>query len=220
MLKTQKHSQSTNFILYSSLFCPYCNIYIYACACVYMLCISYTCCTLYCTIQNSSGVDVSLVYLDDSTYPSSIYHHLSSKLMSVIRTDKPINPATQRTCIDSNTNSPGAGIFLVNPRIITRSPETDMTVWNERCLVLPPTLTATVLRDSIVQVRYETIDGNTQTITLHGELARAAQHEMDHDRGILILDHVTLEELETDDMRRIEGYGHDARMALAYARST
>ena len=95
-----------------------------------------------------------------------------------------------------------------------------MTVWNERCLVLPPTLTTTVLLDSIVHVHYETINGNTHTITLHGELARAAQHEMDHDRGILILDHVTLEELETDDMRRIEGYGHDARMALAYARST
>ena len=55
--------------------------------------------------------------------------------------------------------------------------------------------------------------------TLKGELARALQYdEMDHDRGILILDHVDLESLESSTMKEIEEDGHEQRMALAYSR--
>ncbi|CAJ1964550.1 unnamed protein product [Cylindrotheca closterium] len=110
------------------------------------------------------------------------------------------------------------GTFLLNPRIVARSSELDMQVWNEECLVLPPTFRATVLRDSSVSVEHETLDGNTKIIELSGELARCLQHELDHDRGILITDHVGLNDLESDDMRRIEREGHDRRQALAYSR--
>lgn len=110
------------------------------------------------------------------------------------------------------------GLFLCNPRIIQRSPEVDMNVWTEECLVLPPTFTATTLRDSSITVQYEDLDGETNVKTLKGELARALQHEMDHDRGILITDHVDLNELESSMMRQIEKDGHEKRMALAYSR--
>jgi peptide deformylase len=79
-----------------------------------------------------------------------------------------------------------------------------MLVWTEGCLVLPPEFRATLLRDAEVTIEYESLldddDGDdnimglTKQITLRGELARCAQHEMDHDRGILIVDHVPLEE--------------------------
>jgi peptide deformylase len=110
------------------------------------------------------------------------------------------------------------GRFLVNPRIVARSSEFDMQVWNEECLVLPPTFRATVLRDAAVTVEYETLLGITQTIDLEGELARCLQHELDHDRGILITDHVGFNELESETMRNIEREGHEQRQALAYAR--
>ena len=50
------------------------------------------------------------------------------------------------------------------------------------------------------------------------EQSRCLQHELDHDRGILITDHVGLEELENSVMRTIEAEGHDRRQGLAYSR--
>jgi hypothetical protein len=40
----------------------------------------------------------------------------------------------------------------------------------------------------------------------------------DHDRGVLTLDHISLEEMESDSMRHIENEGHESRMLLAYSR--
>jgi len=51
-----------------------------------------------------------------------------------------------------------------------------------------------------------------------GEQSRCLQHELDHDRGILITDHVGMDELENDSMRMIEAEGHDRRQTLAYSR--
>ena len=110
-------------------------------------------------------------------------------------------------------------ISMVNPKIINRSAETNMKVWQEQCLVLPPTFVATVLRDDWIDVEYYDWKGDLHKTRLRGETARAAQHEMDHDRGILVLDHVGVEEMESGKMRAIESQGHDARMALAYSRA-
>jgi peptide deformylase len=109
--------------------------------------------------------------------------------------------------------------IMINPSIVWRSPEIVAKVWNEQCLVLPPTFTATVLRDSSVDVVYQTIDGEVAKIRLVGEASRCVQHELDHDRGILLTDHVGLEDLENDLMRSIERLGHEERMALAFSRS-
>ena len=119
-------------------------------------------------------------------------------------------------------------MILVNPQIENRSPEVEMRTWGESCLVLPPTFQATVLRDTWVDVSYYDIEamGRTQKkattrslVRLYGEMARAVQHEMDHDRGILVTDHVSLEELESDLMRSIEQPGHEQRMKAAYSRN-
>ena len=115
---------------------------------------------------------------------------------------------------------PLQSLIMVNPQIVQRSPETEMRVWTENCLVLPPTFAATVLRDASITVEYqEAWTGAWKSVTLHGEMARAAQHELDHDRGILVTDHVELSELENYTMRRIETLGHEHRMELAYSRS-
>ena len=125
-----------------------------------------------------------------------------------------------------------SGIFLVNPRIIQRSPESEMLVWTEECLVLPPEFRAILLRDAEVTIEYEVLDleessevcGITKQMTLKGELARCCQHEMQHDRGILIVDHVSLDELLSVNgnpfMAEIENADglHSDRMQYAYSR--
>ena len=50
-----------------------------------------------------------------------------------------------------------------------------------------------------------------------GELSRVFQHEFDHDRGILLLDHISLDEMDSR-MRNIETKGHDERTILAFSR--
>jgi peptide deformylase len=110
-------------------------------------------------------------------------------------------------------------LVMVNPRIVERSLEAEMKVWNERCLVLPPSFTATVLRDAWVEVEYQDPSkGAWRTIRLAGEAARAFQHEYDHDHGILITDHVSFAEMDSDLMARIEADGHTERMRQAYER--
>ena len=142
------------------------------------------------------GIDVSMIFLDDPKHPFS---STKSGLRKVGDIDQ-------------------GGTFLVNPRITSRSSELDMKVWNEECLVLPPTFRATVLRDALVTVEYENLAGITKETNLNGELARALQHELDHDHGILITDHIGMNELENDDMRKIESVGHEDRQLLAYSR--
>ena len=80
-----------------------------------------------------------------------------------------------------------------------------MRTWTEQGLVLPPEFRATLLRDAEVTVEYESLEwsdggggspgplscGSTKQITLRGELARCTQHEMNHDCGTLIVDHVS-----------------------------
>jgi peptide deformylase len=157
------------------------------------------------------GIDASLIYIDG----------VGASSMSRRRQKR-----------EHSTGS-SSGIFLVNPRIIHRSPEYEMLVWTEECLVLPPEFKATLLRDAEVTIEYETLlltdagnggCGETKQITLSGELARCAQHEMDHDKGILIVDHVGVDELLSINgetlMANVEDADglHRKRMQRAYVR--
>jgi peptide deformylase len=129
-----------------------------------------------------------------------------------------------KTTISASTSQ--IGTILVNPYIVARSPEKDMRVWVEECLVLPSSFRATLLRDDWIDVQYNSIDGHQYLKRFRGEASRCLQHEMDHDRGILIIDHLMLDELpivvnETKvplNMREIETNGHQQRMSQAYNR--
>ena len=114
-------------------------------------------------------------------------------------------------------------IVMINPKIIRRSPEIEARVWDEHCLVLPPNFVATVVRDATVDVQYRTAEDDKNDDAIHvmrltGEKARAMQHELDHDRGILVTDHVGLSDLPDTIMRQIEQSGHDERMMIAFDR--
>ena len=139
-------------------------------------------------------------------------------LAQTARQEGAVGLAAQQCGIDARmVYLEGYGV-LVNPHILQRSPETTSRVWQERCLVLPPTFVATVLRDDWVVLEYHTPRGNRKRLRLQGEASRCIQHEMDHDRGILVTDHVGLEDMESDLMRALETPGHDDRMMIAYDR--
>lgn len=72
-------------------------------------------------------------------------------------------------------------------------------VGREGCMSVPD-LTANVARYTEIVVRGRTPDGGTLVIATDGFEARALQHEIDHLRGMLILDRV--ESLATDVFRR------------------
>lgn len=76
-------------------------------------------------------------------------------------------------------------ISLVNPEIIERYGEDHMT---EGCLSLPETL-VTISRNQTIRVRGIDRNGNETERELIGLKARVIQHEIDHLKGVLIIDY-------------------------------
>ena len=180
-------------------------------------------------------------WVEDQYFGTQILNQVVDALIETARFHKAVGLAAQQCGIDasvvylelpalglsSRTRQPSQSfdnhrrfVVWINPVIVGRSPEVDMKIWTEYCLVLPPTFRATVARDAWVDVEYSTVHNGKErrVMRVYGETARAAQHELDHDRGILTLDHIDLDEMENDVMRSIERDGHAERQRLAFAR--
>ncbi len=76
-------------------------------------------------------------------------------------------------------------LVLINPKIIAREGENRDS---EGCLSIPGR-NEYVTRAEQVSVSYINMNGKKVTITGHGLLARALQHEIDHLDGILFIDY-------------------------------
>ena len=76
-------------------------------------------------------------------------------------------------------------LILVNPHIITRSPETDTI--EEGCLSIPNVLVP-ITRPVWVKLRVFTIEGKQREFEARNFFARVVQHELDHLDGVLIID--------------------------------
>lgn len=75
-------------------------------------------------------------------------------------------------------------LVLINPEV--RDPQGSMRK-SEGCLSFPG-LYADITRAETVTVDYTGLDGQRRSATVHGLLARAVQHEVDHLRGTLMCD--------------------------------
>jgi peptide deformylase len=78
-------------------------------------------------------------------------------------------------------------LVLLNPRV-SLGKETVIGV--EGCLSFPE-ITGDIRRAATVDVRAETLEGETIEIEASGLLARAIQHEVDHLDGILFIDRMS-----------------------------
>mmetsp|Transcript_4009 Transcript_4009/g.9355 ORF Transcript_4009/g.9355 Transcript_4009/m.9355 type:complete len:259 (+) Transcript_4009:26-802(+) len=83
---------------------------------------------------------------------------------------------------------PKARRVLVNPRIIEKSP--DMDVSSEGCLSFPG-MNGDVRRPTWVVVQAQNIKGETFETRIEGFEARLFQHEYDHLDGVVYIDHLT-----------------------------
>ena len=86
---------------------------------------------------------------------------------------------------------PRMPLVLVNPRLTNFSAEEDVA--SEGCLSLPG-IEGTVQRPSFVDLTCGDLAGNESTYRCGGLLARCLQHEIDHLRGRLFIDHLSDED--------------------------
>jgi peptide deformylase len=79
--------------------------------------------------------------------------------------------------------------YFVNPEIVWVSEETSS--YNEGCLSVPEVYDD-VERPAKIRVRYLDYDGSQKEIEADGLLATCLQHEMDHLKGVLFIDHLSM----------------------------
>ena len=79
-------------------------------------------------------------------------------------------------------------LVMVNPRIIEQDGH---QVHEEGCLSVPG-IYAKVKRANEVVVKYQDLEGNNQELSAEGLLAVCIQHELDHLKGIVFLDHLSM----------------------------
>jgi peptide deformylase len=77
---------------------------------------------------------------------------------------------------------------FVNPKILWASEETVRV--EEGCLSVPE-IWEEVERPAAIRAEYLDRDGDKQTLEAEGLLATCLQHEMDHLKGILFIDHIS-----------------------------
>ena len=88
----------------------------------------------------------------------------------------------------SDEDEPNAPLYLVNPEIIDTSDE--MAVYQEGCLSVPEEYWD-VERPARCKVKFLDYDGKEQVLEADGLLATCVQHEMDHLKGVLFIDHLS-----------------------------
>ncbi|SPF80440.1 peptide deformylase [Pseudoprimorskyibacter insulae] len=91
-------------------------------------------------------------------------------------------------------------VALVNPRITTRSEE--RATQHESCLSMPGYFIP-VPRYALIEVAFETLEGETGTILAGGPLAVCLQQAIDLTNGILFIDRVApLHRAQSDDISK------------------
>ncbi len=81
-----------------------------------------------------------------------------------------------------------APLFLINPEIVKYSDRIE--TYNEGCLSLPDQF-ADLPRPEAITLDYLDYDGAPQQLRADGLLSRCIQHEMDHLKGRLFVDHLS-----------------------------
>lgn len=100
-----------------------------------------------------------------------------------------VGESVRLVLLDFNLIDPGQeSIFMVNPEILVTEGE---QTGSEGCLSFPG-IHEDVKRPETVRVRYQDLEGNEKTLTARGLIARAACHEVDHLRGVLLVDNISL----------------------------
>ena len=136
--------------------------------------------------------------VEDSMFHKSELQLFTEALKTTAATEEAVGLAASQLGVDARIIVLDPTIsertVFINPKIVERSSESNMRWWRERCLVLPPDVLVTLLRDASIKVEASDINGKAFSQIMEGEAARAFQHELDHLNGVLIIDHALEEE--------------------------
>ena len=88
----------------------------------------------------------------------------------------------------SKENEKKNPLFLINPKIISKSEST--SIYEEGCLSLPGHF-AEIERPAECKVKYLDYNGKEKEITAKGLLSTCIQHEVDHLDGVLFIDYLS-----------------------------
>ncbi len=100
-----------------------------------------------------------------------------------------IGQSTRLIVVDMTVNIDGEKKFMamINPVIVAQE---GSQLDEEGCLSVPE-LTANVKRHQRITVSYQDLAGHTTGLSAEGRFSVVLQHEIDHLRGILFLDHLS-----------------------------
>jgi peptide deformylase len=108
-------------------------------------------------------------------------------------------------------------VAMVNPEILTLEGK---CTYKEGCLSVPGEA-EDVERAAVVTARYLDENGEQQTITADGLLAIAIQHECDHLKGVMFVDHISTlkREIIRKRMKKIQASMDDDKPSAAPSKS-
>lgn len=123
---------------------------------------------------------------------SDTYTQIGSAMLEILRKSGGIGLSANQVglplnmcVIEMTSNDPK---ILLNPRVIKQSDK--MINSKEGCLSLPGAI-VNLGRHEKVTVEYEDVTGETQTLEATGLLSYCLQHEIDHLKGVLIINRVS-----------------------------
>lgn len=90
--------------------------------------------------------------------------------------------------VNPDPQNPDTLLAIVNPRILSRSDETDSL--EEGCLSVPG-IRGKVERPVEIEVEYKDPRGEKHRVRTDGLVSRIIQHEIDHLDGVLFVDHLS-----------------------------
>ena len=117
---------------------------------------------------------------------------------------------------DGPRMNPGVAmpLVLVNLEIVAESDEKRLQ--SEGCLSFPE-IHVPVRRAASIQIAFLNLEGNRQSLEVHGMLARAVRHEHDHLNGILLADRMSalkkislsgqLKRMKKETLAKLAGHG-------------
>ena len=88
----------------------------------------------------------------------------------------------------SKENEKKNPLFLINPKIISKSEST--SIYEEGCLSLPGHF-AEIERPAECKIKYLDYNGKEKEMTAKGLLSTCIQHEIDHLNGVLFIDYLS-----------------------------
>lgn len=122
---------------------------------------------------------------------SETFSQIGSSMLEILRAKGGIGLSANQVGLPLNMCVIELGVdpkIMLNPRIIKMSNEKEAS--REACLSIPGT-SVVVQRHKTVTVAYESVTGETEEIDADGLLSYCLQHEIDHLKGVLMINRIS-----------------------------